>query len=102
VVFATGYRTGLEQIIGHLALLDERGVPMIHGAEQDPRYPGIWLTGMRPMLSGFFRGAGSTGKAIARAIRARQFSDERKRGWHMEERRMQAKSVADPNPSGSE
>ena len=102
VVFATGYRTGLEQVIGHLALLDERGVPMIHGAEQDPRYPGIWFTGMRPMLSGFFRAAGSTGEAIARAIRARQSSDERKRGWHMEERRMQAKSVADPRPSGSE
>jgi cation diffusion facilitator CzcD-associated flavoprotein CzcO len=102
VVFATGYRTGLEQVIGHLDLLDERGVPMIHGAEQDPRYPGIWFTGMRPMLSGFFRAAGSTGKAIARAIRARQLSDERKHGWHVEERRMQAKSVANPSPSGSE
>lgn len=72
VIFATGYRTGLQPILGHLDLLNTRGVPLINGAQQDPRYPGIWFTGMRPLLSGFFRAAGSTGNAIAEAIRARQ------------------------------
>jgi hypothetical protein len=57
-----------------------------HGAEQDPRYPGVWFTGMRPMLSGFFRAAGSTGKAIS----ARQLSHELERGRHREQRRGQA------------
>lgn len=69
VICATGYRPGLEGMLGHLDLLDRRGAPVIHGAEQHQRCPGIWFTGMRPMLSGYFRAAGPTGEAIARAIR---------------------------------
>jgi hypothetical protein len=31
VIAATGYTTGLEPLVGHLDVLDERGVPLIHG-----------------------------------------------------------------------
>lgn len=68
VICATGYRTGLEPMLGHLDLLDQRGSPVIHGAQQHDTYPGLWFTGMRPVLSGYLRAAGSTGAAIAKAI----------------------------------
>ena len=28
---ATGYTTGLEPLVGHLGVLDEPGVPLVHG-----------------------------------------------------------------------
>jgi putative flavoprotein involved in K+ transport len=31
VIAATGYTTGLEPLVGHLGVLDERGVPLVHG-----------------------------------------------------------------------
>jgi cation diffusion facilitator CzcD-associated flavoprotein CzcO len=68
VIAATGYRTGLEEMIGHLGILDETGVPTIHGDEQDPSCPGLWVTGMRPRLVGLFVLAGRTGSNIADAI----------------------------------
>ena len=70
VICATGYRPGLEPMLGHLGVLDERGFPTIDGAEQDSRYPGLWFSGMRPALSGFFRAAGRNAAAIAAAVRA--------------------------------
>jgi cation diffusion facilitator CzcD-associated flavoprotein CzcO len=68
VIAATGYRTGLEPLVGHLRVLNDAGVPRTNGAERDPPNPGLWFTGMRPRLSGFFRAAGRDGIAIARLI----------------------------------
>jgi cation diffusion facilitator CzcD-associated flavoprotein CzcO len=68
VIVATGYRTGLEPLVGHLGVLNDAGVPRMNGAERDPKNPGLWFTGMRPRLSGFFRAAGRDGIAIARLI----------------------------------
>jgi len=68
VLCATGYRTGLEGMLGHLGVLDERGAPMIDGAEQDNRYSGLWFSGMRPGLSGFFLAARRNAAGIARAV----------------------------------
>jgi hypothetical protein len=68
VIAATGYRTGLEPLFGHLGVLDERGVPRTHGGEVDPRHPGLWFAGMRPRLSGFFHHAGAIGAGIAAAV----------------------------------
>jgi hypothetical protein len=45
VIAATGYTTGLEPLVGHLGVLDERGVPLIHGgAAVAPglRFIGYW------------------------------------------------------------
>ena len=68
VIAATGYHTGLRPLLGHLDVLDDAGVPRIHGAEQLKGCPGLWFTGMRPRLTGFFRLAGDTAREIARAI----------------------------------
>jgi cation diffusion facilitator CzcD-associated flavoprotein CzcO len=70
IIAATGYRTGLEAILGHTGLLDERGVPLIHGRQQQAGCRGIWFTGMRARLTGFFHLAGKTAAEITDAIEA--------------------------------
>ena len=46
VIAATGYSTGLEALVGHLGILDERGVPLIHGGPAAS--PGLRLIGYQP------------------------------------------------------
>lgn len=70
VISATGYRTGLENILGHLNILDDTGIPPIQGAEQLRDYPGLWFTGMKLRLSGVFLMAGDIAWEIAAAIDA--------------------------------
>lgn len=70
VIAATGYETGLEKLLGHLGVLDTRGVPVVNGAETAPGCPGLRFTGMRPYLGGYLRDAGRAGRAIAAAIEA--------------------------------
>jgi cation diffusion facilitator CzcD-associated flavoprotein CzcO len=72
VVAATGYRPGLESMLGHLGVLDRRGVPVANGAEPLAGYPGLWFIGMRPRLAGFFYLAGRTAREITDAIVARR------------------------------
>jgi len=45
VIAATGYRTGLGSVVGHLGVLDERGVPRVNEAEAAP---GLRFVGYRP------------------------------------------------------
>ncbi|WP_137930173.1 flavin-containing monooxygenase [Mesorhizobium comanense] len=68
VIAATGYRTGLEHMVGNLGVLDEKGVPLFNGGEGDPKLPGLWFTGMRPSIRGCFANAGILASAIARRI----------------------------------
>lgn len=68
VIAATGYRTGLEAMLGKLGVLDEKGVPLFNGADQDPKLPGLWFTGMRPSIRGCFANARIQAKAIATKI----------------------------------
>ena len=72
VIAATGYRTGLESMLGHMGVLNDTGVPTIHGVQQREAYPGLWFTGMRPRLPGFFHMAGETAREIASTIVAEQ------------------------------
>jgi cation diffusion facilitator CzcD-associated flavoprotein CzcO len=46
VIAATGYTTGLEPLVGHLHVLDERGVPLIHGGAASA--PGLRFIGYEP------------------------------------------------------
>lgn len=68
VIAATGYRTGLETMLGKLGVLDARGVPLFNGAANDPKLPGLWFTGMRPSIRGCFANARIQAAAIARRI----------------------------------
>ncbi len=46
VIAATGYTTGLEPLVGHLGVLDRRGVPLIHGGPAAA--PGLRFIGYQP------------------------------------------------------
>lgn len=68
VIAATGYRTGLEDILTGLDVLGPRGVPHAGDGETDPQNPGLWFIGMHPPLSGMFRAASRASAKIAEAI----------------------------------
>ena len=46
IVCATGYRRGLEPLVGHLGLIDERGEPRV--VAPAPAAPGLWFVGFVP------------------------------------------------------
>jgi hypothetical protein len=70
VVAATGYRRGLEPLVGHLGVLDESGVPLAQGARSAA--PGLRFIGYtaRPGALGHMSNqAKRAAKAIARELR---------------------------------
>ncbi|WP_037910566.1 flavin-containing monooxygenase [Actinacidiphila yeochonensis] len=68
VVAATGYRRGLEPLVGHLGVLDERGRPVVHGRRTPPGAPGLYFTGFTNPISGMFREMAIDARRIARAV----------------------------------
>ncbi|NGN42565.1 NAD(P)/FAD-dependent oxidoreductase [Mesorhizobium sp. CGMCC 1.15528] len=73
VIAATGYRTGLDDMVGKLGVLDRNGTPLFNGPQAAPGWPGLWFTGMRPSLRGCFRNAVVQGEGIAKVVvKARQ------------------------------
>jgi putative flavoprotein involved in K+ transport len=68
VIAATGYRRGLEPVVGHLGVLDDSGRPTVRGARTHPRAPRLWFTGYTNPISGMFREIGIDAKRIARAV----------------------------------
>jgi hypothetical protein len=45
-VCATGYRPGLEQLLGDLVELDGFGFPRLSGNHRDGELPGLWFFGI--------------------------------------------------------
>ena len=70
VLAATGYRTGLEPLVGHLGVLDERGLPRVHGPATLPDLPGLYFVGITVELSGLLREIGREAQAVGRAVAA--------------------------------
>ncbi|MDT0268220.1 NAD(P)/FAD-dependent oxidoreductase [Streptomyces sp. DSM 44915] len=68
VIAATGYRRGLEPLVGHLGLLDGTGRPLVHGRETHPAAPGLHFTGYANPISGALRELGREAPRIAAAI----------------------------------
>jgi putative flavoprotein involved in K+ transport len=68
VIAATGFRTGLEPIVGHLGVLDDHGRPLAHGANGHPAAPGLHFVGYQVTLGGTFRLVGTEAKQIAQAV----------------------------------
>ncbi|MDM7832543.1 flavin-containing monooxygenase [Cellulomonas edaphi] len=66
ILAATGYRRGLEPLVGHLGVLDDAGVPRSHGPR--PARPGLYFTGYTNPISGMFRELRIDAERIARAI----------------------------------
>ena len=55
IVVATGYRAGLEPLVGHLDVLNGRGLPLVHGAVEPDGAAGLWFTGFTNPISGMLR-----------------------------------------------
>jgi putative flavoprotein involved in K+ transport len=68
VIAATGYRRGLDGLIGHLGVLGADGRPRVRGGATDPAAPRLWFTGYTNPISGMFRELGIDAKRIARAV----------------------------------
>ena len=68
VICATGYRRGLERLVGHLGVLGDEGVPVHHaGAPEHPRAPRLYFCGMWAPFSGQIRLGPIHARRIARA-----------------------------------
>lgn len=65
VVAATGYSTGLEELVGHLGVLDERGLPL--DGDGGEVAPGLRFVGYvpRPGITGY---VGRTARRVAREV----------------------------------
>ncbi|MCX2968267.1 MULTISPECIES: flavin-containing monooxygenase [Streptomyces] len=70
VVAATGYRPGLEELVGHLDVLDAHGTPRPHGRRAAA--PGLFFAGYAQPASGplreIARESDRVAKAVARAV----------------------------------
>lgn len=68
VIAATGYRQGLEKLVGHLGVLDDRGRPVARAGTTHPSAPGLYFTGFTNPLSGMFREMRIDATKIAKAV----------------------------------
>jgi putative flavoprotein involved in K+ transport len=70
VIAGTGFRRGLEPLVGHLGLIADgpQGRPIVHGAETHPNTPGLHFIGYTNPVSGMFREIAIDARRIAKAI----------------------------------
>jgi cation diffusion facilitator CzcD-associated flavoprotein CzcO len=70
VVAATGYRTGLSELVGHLGVLGEDERPLAHGAAHPPGAPRLYFVGYRRALLPTLPLVGGQARALARRLAA--------------------------------
>ena len=68
VIAATGYARGLEDLIGHLGVLDAHGKPVTQGTRTPADAPGLYFTGYTNPISGNLREMAIDAQKIAKAI----------------------------------
>jgi cation diffusion facilitator CzcD-associated flavoprotein CzcO len=68
VIAATGFRAGLEPLVGHLDVLNERGLPK--AKDGPPALPGLWFVGFTPTLGGQLREGSIAAARVARGVAA--------------------------------
>ena len=68
VVAATGFRAGLEPLVGHLDVLGPRGLPL--KTDGEPVLPGLWFVGFVPTLGGQLRDGSVAARRVAAAVAA--------------------------------
>jgi len=68
VIAATGFRAGLDELVGHLGVLGPRGLPV----EKDgpPALPGLWFVGFTPTLGGQLREGSIAARKVADQVAA--------------------------------
>ncbi|MGH3048610.1 MAG: flavin-containing monooxygenase [Gaiellaceae bacterium] len=68
VIAATGFRPGLEPLVGGLGVLGPRGLPV--KTDGEPALPGLWFVGFVPTLGGQLREGSLAARKVAAAIAA--------------------------------
>jgi putative flavoprotein involved in K+ transport len=77
VIAATGFRRGLEPLVGEYGLVALGGRPVVHGDRTHPAAPDLYFIGFTNPLSGNLREVGIDARRIARAAaRARPVGAE--------------------------
>jgi putative flavoprotein involved in K+ transport len=71
VICATGYRRGLEGLVGHLGVLDERGMPRDWPAVEVSDAPNLFFVGYTAKVSGQLRVMRYDARRVARSVRRR-------------------------------
>ena len=66
VIAATGFRAGLDELVGHLGVLTPRGLPA--KTDGEPALPGLWFVGFTPTLGGQLREGSVAARKAAAAI----------------------------------
>ena len=73
VIAATGFRRGLEPLVGGFGLIGSGGRPVVHGGRTHPDAPNLYFIGFTNPISGNLREVGIDAKRIAKAVsRARK------------------------------
>jgi putative flavoprotein involved in K+ transport len=68
VIAATGFRAALDDLVGHLGLLDARGLPS--KTDGEAALPGLWFVGFTPTLGGQLREGSIAARKVAESIAA--------------------------------
>jgi len=68
VIVATGFRPGLEALVGHLGVLGPRGLPT--KTDGEPVLPGLWFVGFVPTLGGQLREGSIAARKVAESVAA--------------------------------
>jgi putative flavoprotein involved in K+ transport len=68
VIAATGFRAGLDELVGHLGVLGPRGLPV--AKDGPPALPGLWFVGFTPTLGGQLREGSIAARKVAEQISA--------------------------------
>jgi putative flavoprotein involved in K+ transport len=66
VIAATGFRAGLDDLVGHLGILGGRGLPV--ATDGEPALPGLWFVGFKPTLGGQLREGSIAARHVAAAV----------------------------------
>ena len=66
-----GFRTGLEPLVGHLGVLDERGRPLVRDVEEPAAAPGLHFVGYEVTLGGIAAAGRDRGEAARAAVALR-------------------------------
>jgi len=70
IICATGYRLGLEPLVGHLGALDRRGRPRWLADQSSRAHPGLWFFGQNSSTYGNMNIRRAEARRLARSIRA--------------------------------
>lgn len=68
IICATGYRLGLEPLVGHLDVLDERGRPRWIADRSSPDHAGLWFLGQNSSTYGNMHIRRGEARRLARII----------------------------------